>query len=36
LLKASTVWELSQAKEGAPVYFKSSDKIAVIMPMREL
>lgn len=35
LLETSTRWEFSQAKEGAPIYFKSDDKLAVVMPMRD-
>jgi DNA polymerase III sliding clamp (beta) subunit (PCNA family) len=35
LLQASTMWEFAQPGEGKPIYFKSDDKLAVVMPMRE-
>lgn len=35
LLETSNRWEFSQAEKGKPIYFKSDDKLALFMPMRD-
>lgn len=36
LLEASNYWEFYQKEQGDPIYLKADDKLAVVMPMRDV